>query len=143
MLWLITKGRRRSLPSLQAVRLKLNQREPDLGENFLTAVQGQSAWPASLGSCLGCPSPSEKVRFAKCLVVLLTIALTQVTQGLLHDLRFFLDSRGRTAGADLLLESVQALGYARPTLSPVCACSALSLCSELWLLLGGIVAICF
>ena len=50
--------------------------------------------------------------------MLLTIALTQVTQGLLHDLRFFLDSRGRTAGADVLVESVIALGYARPTTPP-------------------------
>ena len=67
MLWFVTKGKRRPLTSLQAVRLELNQREPGLGENFLTALQGQSAsWPASLGSCLGCPRPNEQVCLATC-----------------------------------------------------------------------------
>ena len=75
MVWFVTGGKRRPLPSLQTVRLKLNQREPGLGENFLTTLQGQSAWPASLGSYLGCANEKVCLRNAKCLAMLLTIAL--------------------------------------------------------------------
>ena len=49
------------------------------------------------------------------------MASAQVKQGLLHDLRFYLDSQGKK-GHILLIESITALGYAKPTLPPVRLC---------------------